>query len=45
VEFRGEQMALQNKKLATKCKTKLKMWHLHTKISKNCGYKNISFGN
>jgi hypothetical protein len=40
--LRGEQMALQSKKLATKCKTKLKMWHAHTKI--NCGYKNYFQG-
>jgi hypothetical protein len=44
VEFRGEQMALQSKKLATKCKTKLKMWHAHTKINRNCGYKNYFQG-
>jgi hypothetical protein len=35
-------MAVQSKKLVTKCKTKLKMWHdpHNTKISKKYDFKN-----
>jgi hypothetical protein len=32
--------ALQSKIFVTKWKRKMKMWHAHRKINKNCGYKN-----
>ncbi len=44
MEFRGKQMAVQCTKLETKCKKKLKMWHPHAKISKNCKYKKTLLG-
>jgi hypothetical protein len=41
LEFRSKQTVVQSKKLMTKCKTKLKMWHPHsTKINKTYGFKN-----